>query len=273
MNVLSYNLSWATQINLAAGSEIDFVKACQKKYKTSTQCTKNAFAGIKKLRPLDLAGFQEVNSDIEHEIQKIQPSLDQFFRCKVGLSTVSLCWNSRKLGLPVYTFCTNLSIEKNDDRPCLIVVFKNIIAIVVHAPHYPKDANISLAKAIQSGTNRDPVVKKFMRTRKQIIMMGDFNDHKIDIHKDKPIQLSKKIYSPYTRNQLRKKLTTCCLYTPWESPGDYILASKGLSIKNLRTPPHFRKVLASNHYPVTATVDFVRTGKRLKSRKKRKKKR
>ena len=30
INVLTYNMSWATQINKSLGSEADFVKECQK---------------------------------------------------------------------------------------------------------------------------------------------------------------------------------------------------------------------------------------------------
>ena len=33
INVLTYNISWATQINKTLGSEADFVEACQKTYK------------------------------------------------------------------------------------------------------------------------------------------------------------------------------------------------------------------------------------------------
>ena len=34
INALTYNISFATQINKAIGSEKDFVEACQYKYKT-----------------------------------------------------------------------------------------------------------------------------------------------------------------------------------------------------------------------------------------------
>ena len=32
-NALTYNMSWATQLNKAAGTEKDFVERCQKIYK------------------------------------------------------------------------------------------------------------------------------------------------------------------------------------------------------------------------------------------------
>lgn len=66
INVLTYNISWATQANKVLGSEADFVKACQKKYKLGgVQCINNAINNLSKLPSLDLIGLQEVNSEIE----------------------------------------------------------------------------------------------------------------------------------------------------------------------------------------------------------------
>ena len=42
INCLTYNISWATQANILAGSESNFVEACQKQYKKGgIQCTNN----------------------------------------------------------------------------------------------------------------------------------------------------------------------------------------------------------------------------------------
>jgi hypothetical protein len=66
INVLSYNISWTTQVNKTLGSEADFVEACQKAYKTGgLQCIKDALTHIGKLDVIDLLGLQEVNSAIE----------------------------------------------------------------------------------------------------------------------------------------------------------------------------------------------------------------
>ena len=60
INILTYNVSWATQVNKILGSEADFVEACQKKYKKGgEQCIKNAINNINKLKKLDLVGLQE----------------------------------------------------------------------------------------------------------------------------------------------------------------------------------------------------------------------
>lgn len=43
INVLTYNMSFATQVNKSIGSEKDFVERCQKKYKKGgIQCNTNA---------------------------------------------------------------------------------------------------------------------------------------------------------------------------------------------------------------------------------------
>ena len=99
INILTYNVSWATQVNKILGSEADFVEACQKKYKKGgEQCIKNAINNINKLKKLDLVGLQEVNSDIENEIMKKQSNLKQFTRGTIGLSTVSTLWNPEIFG-------------------------------------------------------------------------------------------------------------------------------------------------------------------------------
>ena len=52
------------------------IERCQKVYKDGgLQCTKNAIKNIGKLPTLDLIGLQEVNSNIEPKIQKVQPNL------------------------------------------------------------------------------------------------------------------------------------------------------------------------------------------------------
>lgn len=76
INVLTYNLSWATQINKIAGSESDFVEACQIKYKRGgLKCHRDAIHNLSKVGPIHLLGLQEVNSNIEPFIQKYVPNL------------------------------------------------------------------------------------------------------------------------------------------------------------------------------------------------------
>jgi hypothetical protein len=73
INVLSYNMSWATQVNKSLGTEADFVEACQQKYKKGgLNCIDKAIQNIGKLGPLDLIGLQEVNSAIEERIRRLR---------------------------------------------------------------------------------------------------------------------------------------------------------------------------------------------------------
>ena len=66
INVLTYNMSWATQINKTLGSESDFVEACQEKYPDGgITCNENAIKKLKSLDNIRLMGIQEVNSEIE----------------------------------------------------------------------------------------------------------------------------------------------------------------------------------------------------------------
>ena len=91
VNALTYNVSWATQSNTMAGSEKDFVQMCQKIYKSKggKTCTKNAIKNIGKLQDLNVVFLQEVNSNIEPSIMKVQPKLKNFKRGQKGLSILS----------------------------------------------------------------------------------------------------------------------------------------------------------------------------------------
>ena len=52
INVLTYNMSWATQSNKVLGSEADFVKACQKKYVNLSRCYNYGIQRLLGLRSL-----------------------------------------------------------------------------------------------------------------------------------------------------------------------------------------------------------------------------
>ena len=94
IRVLTYNMSWATQVNQVMGSEADFVKECQRLYKGGgKQCIDNAIRGIGKLQEIHLMGIQEVNSKIERHLTKVQPKLKKYERGTIGRSTVSILWD------------------------------------------------------------------------------------------------------------------------------------------------------------------------------------
>ena len=264
INVVSYNMSWATQVNKVMGSEANFVEACKNTYSQGGfKCTSNAIKNIKTLPRLDLICIQEVNSDIEDKIKKVQPSLTHFKRGTVGLSTVSTIWNPNAFGKLTDEYVVDLSKDKNDFRPALFLVFmKDNEKIVVVNVHMPWFIGEYAKKTI------DKVFKKLKVSNcDKIMMLGDFNDSKTTIHKNRPLSLKKKIKLSLNKNkkQLKKTLKSCCWhkkghkYGYFTDTGDYVLVNKNIKQITLEIPKIFKKRgkmnrLFSDHMPVFSTL-------------------
>jgi exonuclease III len=268
INVLTYNISWATQVNKLLGSEADFVEECQKKYKKGgLQCTKNAINNIKKLDKLDLIALQEVNSNIEKKIMKSQTNLKNFKRGKIGLSNVSTLWNPDIFGELLTEEIINL-IE-GDDRPCLILVLKknNQIFVIINM-HMPKiNKRIEALKILNSFINKNKKINQHLFNEKaKIIILGDFNDIDTRINKNKPLILKnskKTIRLTYnkTKKESKKTLKSCCWlkHKPYDFTGDYILVNKNIIQKSIEIPEIFKNTgkaykLYSDHMPVFSTL-------------------
>jgi len=274
INVLTYNMSWATQVNKVLGSEADFVEACQKEYKKGgLQCVKNAINNINKLKKLDLIGLQEVNSHIENEIMKGQPNLKKFTRGIIGLSTVSTLWNPEIFGELLNEETINL-IE-GDDRPCLILVFKknDQIFIIINLHMFWVNKRIYAIKALDNFINKNKTIKEYIFNKNtKIIMMGDFNDPNTIINKNNPLVLQNnkktiKLRYNKTKAQSIKTLKSCCWHKPnhkykyFDSTGDYILVNKNIKQKSIKIPEIFRKAgrtkrLFSDHMPVISILEI-----------------
>ena len=271
VNALTYNISFATQINKAIGSESDFVEACQKHYsKGGIQCTKDAVANIGKLPALDIVGLQELNSDIEKKIMKVQPSLTKYHRGTAGIATVSVLWNEEIFGKVIHEKVFNL-VDK-DSRPCLILVMQNGFVVVnLHMPH--GSSGIRALRRIKREINNDETIRRaFYNDDSKIIMFGDFNDSKTSISRHKPLALNyrnKTVRLKYnkTRNQARKTLRSCCWHKPghkykyFDSTGDYILVNRNIIQKSIKIPSIFKvrgrnNRLFSDHMPVLAKLVF-----------------
>ena len=264
ISVLTYNMSWATQINKAMGSEANFVEACKNTYSQGGfKCTLNAIKNIKTLPKLDLMCIQEVNSDIEQKIKKVQSNLTMFKRGTVGLSTVSTMWNPNTFGKLINEHVVNLTNNKNDSRPALFLVFeKNNEKIVV--------VNVHMPWVIGEHTKNilDKVFRKLKVTNSdKIMMVGDFNDSKTTIYKNRPLSLKKKIKLSLNKNkkQLKKTLKSCCWhkkghkYGYFTDTGDYVLVNKNIKQITLEIPKIFKKRgkmnrLFSDHMPVFSTL-------------------
>ena len=274
IKVLTYNISWATQVNKVLGSEADFVEACQKEYKNGgIQCTKNAINNINKLENLDLIGLQEVNSDIENKIIKSQSNLKKFIKGTIGVSSVSTLWNPEIFGELLNEETINL-IE-GDDRPCLILTFKKneeiFIIINLHMPH--GDKRVHAINALNNLINKNKNFKEYIFNKNtKIIMLGDFNDSKTSIDKNNPLVLrnnkkSIKLKHNKTKLEAKKTLKSCCWHKPnhkykyFKDTGDYILVNKNIKQKSIKIPEIFRKSgrkkrLFSDHMPVMSVLEI-----------------
>ena len=276
VRVLTYNISWATQINKELGSEAGFVKQCQISYKEGgKQCTKDAIKNIGRLKPLDLVCLQEVSTDLEGKIMKVQSRLKKFKRGKVGLSTVSTLWNPEVFGQLVYDKTINL-IE-GDDRPCLILLLKKgekyFIIINLHAPWRYKKNIKNTTKLIKEGIESDKKLKSvFFGKDAKIIAGGDFNDAKTELNRDSPIILKDKnrtvkLRYKNSKRETRRTLKSCCWhekgnkYGYFEETGDYILVNKNIKQKSIKIPEIFKKKgrlnrLFSDHMPVESVLEL-----------------
>ena len=264
INVLTYNMSWATQENIVAGTEKEFVEACLEEYKNGgKQCTKNAIKNIGNIPKLDLMFIQEVNSNLEKKIMKVQTKLKKYKRIKQGSSIVSTLWNPNIFGKLIFEDFFNLIPLKISARPCLILIFKrqNNELIVVINLHFPHKKNIKIAiKTLQRRLSNNKMLKKRISNETKIIMGGDFNDYKTFIHKNKPLTINKiKLSHKKTKKQANKTLKSCCWkknpneYFP--DTGDYILVNKNIKQLEIEIPKIFKKKgrknrLFSDHMPV-----------------------
>ena len=274
INVLSYNISWATQANKSLGSEKDFVEACKKEYKKGgKQCILNALENISKLPKLDLIGLQEVNSSIEEKIMKIQPLLKEFKRASIGVSNLSILWNPTIFGDLIYE--KHFNLIKNDDRPCLILVLKNKeqIFILINLQLPRSYFMQSAIKILENNIIKNKTLKNYIfDNNAKIIMMGDFNDVKTTINNTKPIIIKNnnktiKLKHNKTKKEAQKTLKTCCWHEPnhiykyFDGTGDYILVNQNLKQKSLKIPEIFRKSgrknnLFSDHRPVFSKIQI-----------------
>lgn len=278
LNALTYNVSWATQVNISAGTEKDFVEECKKVYKLGgKQCNNNAIKLLKKLPKLDIVGLQEVNSDIEEKIMKVQPSLTNFKKGKSGLSQVSILWNKNKLGKVIESNIIELATKENDYRPCLAILLEKdkhkTLVICLHAPN-PSSSNLLSNGNLKKISLGKPLINKALNDKTtHIICLGDFNDPKSTITKSSPVILKsgktkkRKLSTQRTKKYLQTSLKSCCWHKKGHShghfvrTGDYILVGDNLKINKLEIPKdydyiHRNKNLYSDHKPVFAEITF-----------------
>lgn len=272
IKVLTYNVSWATQSNKVAGSEKDFVEACQTEHRRGgKQCHANAIRNVNKLKGLDLVGFQEVNSDIEPRVRKSHPALDQFHRDGIGQSVVSIMWNSDIFGTVETAHVFNLAPDSKSSRPCLMILTTgNFVLINVHAPQGKKNIGRLISDAVAHGIPAK--IRESLRTDARIIVMGDFNDGRTLITSKRPVRIKTGrrtvlLRHNKSRKQLRRGLKTCCWHKRghadghFKETGDYVLVDNSATMVDMYVPSKFnqksrKKTLFSDHKPVVAEIEL-----------------
>lgn len=266
VNALTYNLSWASQANKVAGSEADFVHACQR---ANRNCFSNALTGLALLQEqIDVAGFQEVEDlNAINLLQQSLPKLDTFFNALVWLQSLRkavsclLMWNSTVCGPAVWKSAFDLG----NGRPAGMVVTystqKNTTFLLVVA-HFPWIETEQELKSIEEKFANHMPPKHLLKGNVLPIVMADTNDSKTLIHKDRPFRLgSMRVSQNTTQADLKKTLKTCCwheeghMYGRYTDTGDYILSH---DISNEYVPKLFADqkdvAFASDHLPVIAHV-------------------
>lgn len=251
ITALSYNISWANQKNIAAGSEKDFVEMCQKK---KIRCFNNSLKIIRGIDNLHLIGLQEVNTDnLEKTLIKSNKHLNSYTRGAVGLSSVSLIWNSKIFGKLKNKRVINL--KEGDQRPCLII--ETVKGYQLIAAHFPWiDYKRQLNKVYD--LIRLNCFSKSMPT----IVLADTNDEYTLISKESPFKIgSYKLSQGLTKAKLKKELISCCWHkkghklNSFVATGDYILAPASMMVKNY-IPDSYKNILASDHRPVLADLNI-----------------
>lgn len=250
ITALTYNISWASQNDVAAGSERDFVEMCQY---TRVKCFLNSLRIINDIDNLHLIGLQEVNTtDIERKIIKRSKHLNAYSRGTIGLSSVSLIWNAHLFGARKHKRVINL--KDGEDRPCLIIeTQKGYQLIVAHFPWIDDDR-----KQLN-------IVYNIIRTqcfthKRPTIVLADTNDEYTLISREHPFRLGRyELSQGMTRRQLKHTLISCCWhekghkFKSFASTGDYVLAPSGMMIRNY-IPDLYKDILASDHRPVLADL-------------------
>ena len=253
ITALTYNISWATQKNILAGSEKNFVQMCQNK---DIKCFDNTIKIIQNIQNLHLIGLQEVNTrNLEKNLIKSLEYCDSFERGTVGLSSVSVIWNSKIFGKKKIVKVINLSDK--DDRPCLYVLTtKGYLFISSHFPYFKRKYQLDVIYNI---------IREYTPTYSCIpIILSSTNDAKTLINKNKPFQFGKnKLSQGLTKTELKKQLISCCWheeghkYEAYDATGDYILAPARIMTKNY-IPSLYKEIYGSDHRPVLADLKITK---------------
>lgn len=267
IQALTYNLSWASQKNVVAGSEEDFVRRCNSLNRNCYEEALNKIEELHKEINFDVIGIQEVaDSELVTKIRK-KTGLQGWYRGATwnskakAYSGCAIFWNTGLLGTMASSKTINLA-QPDDDGECdartccIINTTMDINLIVAHFPWLNNKGDVS---------NISKIISTHISSNGPIIILADTNDSKTLISKENPLIIKNKALSHGLMEQEAKTiLNSCCWhehnhenYKHLTDTGDYILSE---NVENIRIPitiPTNHKTdkrLYSDHMPVIGTV-------------------
>ena len=271
IQALTYNLSWASQKKVKAGSEADFVEKC---ISINRDCYAEALKKITELHKtfkFDVIGIQEVEDVNLITTICENTGLSGWYRGATWnsfaniYSGCAIIWNTNTLGTMETSKTINLArADKNnkfkcDARTCCIVTTsKDVNLIVAHFPWLNTREDISAITEI---------IDAHISSDGPIIILADTNDSKTLISKDFPLIIKNKALSHgLSKKKAREVLNSCCWHKKKVKPedydhltdtGDYILSE---NVTNIRIPIYRptnepdETELYSDHMPVAASI-------------------
>ena len=271
IKALTYNLSWASQKNVALGSEEDFVGRCITIHRNCYNEALEQIAELHKIHNFDIIGIQEVEDpELVTKIINLT-KLQGFYRGatwnslpKANIySGCAIFWNTRKLGLMKSCKTINLATPREKDKLCdgrtccVVTTTENIHLIVEHFPWINDQEDINkISKIMNTHISPDG----------PIIILADTNDSKTLISSENPLIVQNKPLSHgLTKTEAQARLNSCCWhevnykegYGHFNTTGDYILSENVQDINiPIATPSNNsdEQNLYSDHMPVIATV-------------------
>ncbi len=267
---LTYNLSWASQDNIAAGSEADFVEQCKS---INRNCYEKALEKIGEIHAdyaIDVLGIQEVQHvDLVTEIMK-KTNLTGWYRGATWNSVAkeysgcALIWDTDTLGTMKTGKTINLAKPDTDNKCdartcCIVTTSKDINLIVAHFPWIKEEKDI---------LSISEIINAHISSNGPIIILTDANDGKTLISKEKPLVIrGKKLSHGLSQVEAKETLKTCCwhkkghIWAHMTDTGDYILSE---NVTKIGIPQGIKKPsndinefdLYSDHMPVMATISL-----------------
>jgi hypothetical protein len=251
--IMSYNLSWATQLNDINGTEWEFVEKCKDKYSDdSSKCTSNMAEYFKKMNLIpDILALQEVtDKTLELFVSPLMGKNINVFVKEIpdeskGNPKIMIVSNKKYgEGVDIKVDGDDLGWSGKygpDGRPRQCIYFPDIHTLILnsHFPHgwtkkqYTENLETygkSVMSILKTHLTQDKTIKNI-----RIVYTGDFNDHSSELFDMIKTDTKPNGFKNYRRASIKfldRELTmgsehsppipkTCC-YPEYELHSDYI---------------------------------------------------